>query len=80
MQGIDHMLLINMKIKRVIRVFGVMRMTLLCLGPRDDFARILQDGFSRGNGLHSKHPFAMHAGAPGLDAATGVWGNFIGHF
>ncbi len=74
------MVLINVKIEGVVRVGWIMRMALLCLDPGDDFTHILDDGLALGNILRGKHPFTMHAGAPGLNAATETWSGFLGHF
>jgi hypothetical protein len=64
------MVFIDMKIKGVVGVFGIVRMTRLGFCPGDDFAHILDDGFALANVLHCKHAFAMHAGAPDLDATA----------
>ena len=62
------MLFIHMKIKRVVGVFGVVRVTALRLGPGDDFTHALDQDFALCDILQGKNALAMHAGTPGLDA------------
>ena len=58
-----------MEVEGVVRVFRVVRVALLRLVPADDLAHVFDQGLAGGDVLDRKHPLAMHAGAPGLDAA-----------
>ena len=73
------MLFIDVEVKRVVGVGGVMRVALLRLGPGDDFTHIFDKGFALGDILQRKHAFAVHAGAAGLNAPTRAGGCFFGH-
>src|SRR6218665_2323023 len=70
--GVDHMLVIDVKIKGVPGLHGVMRVALLRRLPIDDLAGVLQQHVACGDVLHGKNALAMHARAPGLDAAAGA--------
>src|SRR6218665_2913569 len=70
--GVDHMLVIDVKIKGVPGLHGVMRVGLLRLLPIDDLAGVLQQHVACGDVLHGKTAIALHARAPGLDAAAGA--------
>ena len=63
-------MLINVKVERVVGLRGVVGVTRLRLGPRDDLAHVLNKSFAFGNVLHGEHALAVHARAAGLDAAT----------
>ncbi len=60
-----------MKIKRVVWVARIVRVTLLRFGPADDLADILDQDFTFGDVLQREHSLAVHAGATDLDAAIG---------
>ena len=81
MVGINHMVFIDMEIKRMVGLLGIMRVTVLGFLPTDDFTHILHNGFTCGNILHGEYALAMDAGASGLDTAAGGWGQgCAGHF
>ncbi len=67
--GIDHPVLVDMKIKRVVWVLRVMRMSCQRFGPTDDFTNILDDGFTGCDILHGKNALAMHSRAAYLNPA-----------
>ena len=69
-QSVDHAVVIDMEIKRVVRVLRIVRVPVLRFLPRDHLAGVLDQGFALGNVGHRKHAFAVHAGAPNLDATT----------
>lgn len=83
MLGVDHMFFINVKIKGMVRVLGVMRVAAQGLRPADDLADILNNGFTFGQILQSENAIAMDAGATGLNApagqARGLLKGFWGH-
>ena len=64
------MLVVDVKVKRVVGVVWVMRMTAQGFFPADDLAHIFNDGFALGKVGQCKHAFAMHARATGLDASA----------
>ena len=59
--GVNHMLVIHMKIKGMVGVLGVMRMAALRLFPADHLADVLDDDLPPGNVLHGEHALAMNA-------------------
>ena len=68
MQSINHMVFVDVKIKRVVGVLRVMRVTPLRLGPADDFANVLNQVLAFSNILQGEHALAMHAGAADLNS------------
>lgn len=71
--GVDHHIVVDVKVERVVGLAGVMGVAALGFVPGDDLAGVLNDGLARGNVLHCKHPFAMHAGAARLNALAKRW-------
>ncbi len=71
MLGVDHMRFVDVKVKGVVGVLRVMRVTAQGFFPADDFAHILDDGFALGKIGESEHALAMHTRASGLDAPSG---------
>jgi hypothetical protein len=67
---VDHAVFIHMKVKRVVGLQRVVRVAVLRFLPADDLAGVFDQHFALGNILHGKHALAMHARAPGLDAAA----------
>ena len=63
------MVFVNVKVKRVVGVFGVVRVARLGLCPGDDLAHIFHDGFALANVLQREYALAVHAGAAGLNTA-----------
>jgi hypothetical protein len=55
------MVFIDMKVKRVVGVFGVVRVAALRFRPANHLAHVFNDGFALRNVLHCEHPLAMHA-------------------
>ena len=60
-QGVDHMLVVDMEVKGVVRVCRVMRMAAQCLFPSDDLAHVLDDGLALGKVGEREDPLTMHA-------------------
>ena len=60
-KAVNYTCIVNVKVKRVLGVAGVVRVTALRLGHGNDFAHIFDDGFARGHGAQGKHAFAVHA-------------------
>jgi hypothetical protein len=69
-RGVDHPLIVDLKVKSVIGLAGIMRMTVLRLLPVNHFTHVLNNGFAFRNILRGENAFAMNAGAPGLDTAA----------
>ena len=74
------MVFIDVKVERMIWIARIMRMALLRLGPTDNLAQILNDGFTGSDILQRKYAFAVYAGAPDLNAPTSYRGGFFAHF
>jgi hypothetical protein len=55
------MLVIDMEVKRVIRVLRVVWMATQRFFPRNDLAHILNDGLALGEVRERKDPLTMHA-------------------
>ena len=68
-----------MKVKRVVRVAGVMRVAVLRFFPADDLAHVLDQRFAFGNVDKCKHTFAVHTGAANLNTAICRGSRFFGH-
>ena len=60
-QTINHPRIVDVKVKRVLRVARVMRMATLRLGHGNDFTHVLDDGLTCGHVTQGEHAFAMHA-------------------
>ena len=60
MQPINHACVVDMKIKRVLGMIGVMRVATLRLCHGNDLAHILDDGFSCRHMTQGEHTFAVH--------------------
>lgn len=69
---VDDVLLIDMKVKRVIRVLRVMRVALKGLGPADNFAQILNQALTFGQVYFGEYALAVYAGAACLQPASGT--------
>ena len=69
-RGIDHTLVIDLEVEGVIGLAGVVWMAILSLLPVNHFTHILNNGFAFRNILRGENAFAMHAGAPSLDATA----------
>ena len=69
MQSINHMVFIDVKIKRMVGVLRVVRVAPLGLSPADDFANVLNQLLAFGNILQREHALAMHARAADLNSA-----------
>lgn len=70
MLGINDIFRINVKIKRVVGVLGIMWMAAKGLGPADDLAHIFNNDFTFSQVLHCENTFTMHARAAGLNTAV----------
>ena len=68
MTSINDMVFIDVKIKGVVGVLRVMRMTPLGLGPTDDFANVLNQLLTFSKILKREYALAMHAGAADLNS------------
>ena len=68
MQSVDDMFVVEVKIKGVVGVFGVVRVAPIGLFPGDDLAHIFDHLLALGDGLHGEHAFAMYPRATGLNA------------
>ena len=55
------MLFVDVKVKRVVGVGGVVRVAAQGLFPRDDLAHILNDGLALRKVSQCKDPLTMHA-------------------
>jgi len=77
------MMLVNVEVKRVVRILRIMGVASLCLGPADDFAHVFNQGLAFGDVLYSKDTFSVDAGATRLDAplrcGSGDIRGFFGH-
>ena len=71
MLGVNHVFFIDVKVKRVVGVRRVVRVTAQRFFPADDLAHVLNQRLTFGQVLHGKNALAMHAGAARLDATTG---------
>ena len=60
-QRVNHMLVVDMEVKRVIGVCRVMRMAAQRLFPRNDLAHVLNDGLALGKVSEGEDPLTMHA-------------------
>ena len=72
------MLVINVKVKRVVRICRIVRVAAQRFFPADDLAAVLDQHFALSQWLHRKHALAVNARAPRLDApgvATGCRGS-----
>ena len=68
--GINHTAVIEMKIKRVVRISGVVGVALQGLRPINALTCVLDDGLALSHWGHCKHPSAVDAAAPDLNAPT----------
>ena len=78
-QGVDHAFFIDVEIEGMVRVGRIVRMAALRLLPADDGSDIFDDHLALGQIAQGKHPFSVHAGAPGLDASRVCRNRFFGH-
>ena len=60
-QGVDHMLVVDMEVKGVVGVCWIVRMAAQCLFPSDDLAHVLNDGLALGKVGEREDPLTMHA-------------------
>ena len=60
-QGIDHMLVVDVEVEGVVGVCRVVRMAAQGLFPSDDLADVLNDGLALGKVSQGKDPLTMHA-------------------
>jgi len=67
-QSVNDVPCVDMKVKRVVGVRGVVRVARLRFFPGDDLADVFNNGFASGNRLHGKNALAVNAGAADLDA------------
>jgi len=58
---VNHMLVVDMEVKRVIGICRVMRMAAQGLFPRNDLAHVLNDGLALGKVSEGEDPLTMHA-------------------
>ena len=70
MQGVNHFVLVHMKVEGVIGVGRVVGVAVLRLIPADDFTDIFKQSFAFSDVLQGKHPFAVDARTANLHAAT----------
>ena len=70
MLGINHVLFVNMKIKRVVGVLGVVRVAAQGFRPVNDFPDVFNQGLAFRQVLNCKNAFTMHARAACLNAAA----------
>ena len=68
--AVNHMLVVNVKIKRVVRLQRVVRMAAQRFFPTYHLAHIFQNNLTFGQIRQGKHALAVHTGAAGLNAAT----------
>ena len=73
------MFVVEVKVKGVVGVFGVVRVAPIGLFPGDDLAHIFDHLLALGDGLNGEHALAMHARTTGLNATT-RWGQNGGVF
>ncbi len=67
-QTINHARVVDVKVKRVLGITGVMRMAMLRLGHRNDFPHVLNDSLTCGHVTQGKHALAMDARGEDLDS------------
>ena len=60
-KAINHASIVDVEVKRVLGVAGVVRVTTQRFGHGNDFTHIFDDGFARGHGAQGEHAFAVHA-------------------
>ena len=72
--AIDHVVLIDVEIKCMVGLQGVVRMAILCLLPSNELPLVLNDDFMFRDIDQSKNALAMHAGTLDLDAGSGFFG------
>ena len=68
--GINHTAVIEMKIKRVVRIGGIVGVAPQGLGPINALTCVLDEGLALSHWGHCKHPSAVDAAAPDLNAPT----------
>ena len=61
MKAIYHARVIDVKVKRVLRVARVVRVTAKRFGHRNDFTHVFDDGFARSHRAQGEYAFAVHA-------------------
>ena len=59
-KAINHASIVDVEVKRVLGVAGVVRVTTQRFGHGNDFTHIFDDGFARGHGAQGEHAFAVH--------------------
>ena len=69
MQGIDDAIFINLKIKGVVGIFGVVRVSVFCFLRRNDFPYVLNDRFTFKDVLACKNTFSVNARLSNLDSS-----------
>ena len=77
--AVDDVFVVNVKVKRVIRVAGVMRVTAQCLFPTDNLAAILDQRLAFSEVFQCVNTFAMdtraaHLDAPGIASFCSLFG------
>ncbi len=70
--GVDDVVIVQVKIKGVMGLTFVVRVTCQSFRPRDDFAFVFQKRFTGINGVNGKNPFAVDAGLAHLNTAFAV--------
>ena len=66
--GVDHPPFVDVEIKGMVRVLGIVRMAALGFLPGDHFAHVFNDAFALGDVLQRENALAVDAGAPDLEA------------
>ena len=60
-QGVDHMLVVDVEVKSVVGVCWIVRMAAQGLFPSDDLTHVLDDGLALGKVSECEDPLTMHA-------------------
>ena len=73
-QTINHPRVVDVKVKRVLRVARVMRVATLRLGHGDDFTHVFDDALTRSHVAQGEHAFAVDARGLDFDfQCTHIW-------
>ena len=72
--AVNHPLIINMKVKGVIGLAGVMRVAAQGFFPGNTLAQVLNNAHLSGDVLQGEYPFAMHARATHLNTPLSLAG------
>ena len=81
--AVNNVLIVNVKVKRVVGVGGVVGVAALRFVPADDFTRVLHDQLALGQVHQGKHAAAVHArfahlNPPHRGFGCGLEGHWVG--